>query len=260
VNNQKNSIQFDKQVNSVAHAIVKSNYLVAFTGAGISTESGISDFRGPNGVWTRRDKGLPPLPPKKPRSEIKPNVGHYALLTFQQRGLLKFLISQNTDNLHLASGFPPHLIAELHGNGTLMKCITCDSRFHKKDVGWNDSIHGKGYSTSAPTTNQPRCSKCNNRLISSIVNFNDPMPLKEMKETEQHTHQCDTMLVVGSSLVVTPAADFPKIAKLNGAKLIIINIGETPLDNMADIRIEEKTGIFLEAVEEKVLQLLKEGT
>ena len=254
MNNSETSKKFEKQVNDVGNAILNSKYLVAFTGAGISTESGISDFRGPNGVWTRRDKGLPPIRSTKKWSEIKPNPGHNALVTFQQRGLLKYLISQNTDNLHLTSGFPSNLLAELHGNGTLLKCLKCDERYHKNEVGWNDTIHGKGYRKNTPRTNQPPCPKCNDRLISSIVNFSDPMPEKEMKASEIHTTRCDTFLVIGSSLVVTPAADFPVIAKRNGARLIIINIGDTPLDSIADIRVEEKTGVFLAAVEKKVLE------
>ncbi len=259
MNGSKTINQFEKQVNDVADAILNSNYLVAFTGAGISTESGISDFRGPNGVWTRRDKGLPPLPLTNRWSEIKPNAGHNALVTFYREGFLKFLISQNTDNLHIASGIPANLLAELHGNGTLLKCLKCDARYHKKDVGWNDAIDGKGYRTSTPKSKQPLCPKCKDRLISSVVNFSDPMPIKEMRESETHTLRCDTMIVVGSSLVVTPAADFPKIAKSNGAKLIIINIGDTPLDSIADIRVEEKTGVFLSAVEKKVHEKLEGG-
>ena len=232
-------------VTRVAEAIASSEYLVGFTGAGISTESGLPDYRGPEGVWTLRDKGLKPKLPKKPISQIEPNPSHYAFVELYKMGLLKFLISQNVDNLHLKSGIPSELLAELHGNSSLMKCLDCDTRFEKQEIDWNDQIHGRGYRTEKPRMNQPKCPHCQGRVISSVINFNDPMPEKEMREAEKHSRLCDVMLAVGSTLSVVPAANFPIIAKSEGASLIIINMGKTELDSMADIRISAKSGEFL---------------
>ena len=116
-----------EKINQIAKWIANSKHLVAFTGAGISTESGVPDFRGPDGVWTRRDKGLPPPKMEKEWSEVTPNRGHLALVELQNIGLLKFLISQNVDGLHLMSGIKPEILAELHGNSKLMVCLSCES-------------------------------------------------------------------------------------------------------------------------------------
>ena len=241
-------------VEHVARIMANSNYLVGFTGAGVSTESGLPDYRGPEGVWTLRDKGLPPKRPTKPISEIEPNDGHHALVDLYELGILKYLISQNVDNLHLKSGIPSEILAELHGNHALAKCVDCDERFTKQEIGWEDQIHGKGYRTERPRPNQPKC-ECNGRIISSIVNFNDPMPEKEIIESENQSRKCDVMLVVGSSLSVYPAAELPVIAKRSGATLIIVNKGPTELDNLADVRIEAKSGEFLPLVVEQIRKL-----
>ncbi len=239
----------------IAEILVNSKYLVAFTGAGVSTESGLPDYRGPEGVWTLRDKGLKPKLPRKPISEIEPNSGHYAFVDLYELGILKYLISQNVDNLHLKSGIPLEIIAELHGNHALTKCLDCDARFTKQEIGWDDLIHGKGYRTEKPRSDQPKCPHCKSRIISSIVNFNDPMPEKEIIESDNQSRKCDVMLVVGSSLSVYPAAELPVIAKRSGAILIIINKGPTQLDNLADVRIEAKSGEFLPKVVEQIRQL-----
>lgn len=239
-------------VQKVADIIVKAKYLVAFTGAGISTESGLPDYRGPEGVWTLREKGLAPKLPRKPMHLIEPNPGHLAILDLYTLGFLKYLISQNVDNLHLKSGIPIEILAELHGNSSRMKCLTCDARFLKNEIGWEDSIHGHGYRTEKPQSNQPMCPHCEGRIISSVVNFSDPMPEKEMEESEKHSRMCDVMLVVGSSLSVFPAANFPIIAKKSDAILIIINMGETELDRLANIRIEAKSGEILPQIVNKI--------
>lgn len=238
----------NNDVQKVAEILANSKYLVAFTGAGISTESGLPDYRGPEGVWTLREKGLKPMLPRKPMHLVQPNPGHFAIVDLYKLGLLKYLISQNVDNLHLKSGIPSEILAELHGNSGKMKCLGCDTRFLKQEIGWDDHLHGKGYRTEKSRSNQPRCPYCECRIISSVVNFNDPMPEKEMQEAEKHTRKCDVMLAIGSTLSVVPAASFPVIAKRLGAFLIIINVGKTELDTMADVRIEAKSGEFLPLV------------
>lgn len=240
----------EKQAELVAQWIQESKYLVVFTGAGISTESGLADFRGKDGLWTRRDKGLPP-PKSKNFDEVEPNAAHKAIFKLQEMGIMKFLISQNVDNLHIRSGIRPEMIAELHGNYMIMKCIDCDVRFTREEIGWNREIHGRGARTEAPRNNQPKCPYCEGRIISSVVNFNDPMPIVETEDSKRHALMCDLMLVIGSSLSVFPAANYPKIAKTNGARLVIVNIDPTGLDHLADLKINEKAGIFMAAMMEK---------
>ena len=225
--------------------IKESEYLVVFTGAGISTESGLADFRGKNGLWTRRDKGLPP-PKSKHFDEVKPNSAHLALVDLQNQGKLKFLISQNVDNLHLKSGIKTELIAELHGNYKFVKCMECDLRFKREEVRWIREIHGRGSRKEPQQPNQPVCPKCQGRLVSSVVDFNDPMPEKEVELARYHSLQCDLMIVIGSSLSVYPAANYPKLARERGAKLVIINIDPTRLDYLADLNIRRKAGEFFE--------------
>ncbi|MBN1328416.1 MAG: Sir2 family NAD-dependent protein deacetylase [Candidatus Heimdallarchaeota archaeon] len=244
----------DEKISLIAQWIHGSKHFVAFTGAGISTASGIPDFRGPNGVWTRRDKGLPPPKMDKTWSEIKPNRGHYVLVELQEMNLLKCLITQNTDGLHLISGIKPSLLSELHGNGQFMECLNCDFRATYEESHWDKQLWGPGYRTSSIKANQPSCPKCNGRLISTVVNFGDPLPERDFNLAKIHTENSDIFLVIGSSLVVFPAADLPKCALKNGAKVIIINKGVTPLDNVVTLKIEED----IEEVFVKILTKIKE--
>jgi NAD-dependent SIR2 family protein deacetylase len=241
----------EKDVDDIVQIIKESKYLVAFTGAGISTESGLSDFRGKDGIWTRKEKGLPPKRGKH-FDEVEPNEGHQALVALQEMGILKFLISQNVDNLHLKSGIKPELLAELHGNYVFMKCIECDTRLKREEIGWDRDIHGRGFRTEEQLDHQPVCPKCEGRVISSVVNFNDPMPEKEMQISKEHIEKCDLVLVIGSSLTVFPAAGLPRKAQRNGSKLVIINIDSTPLDEKADIKLEVSAGEILTKVIEKL--------
>jgi mono-ADP-ribosyltransferase sirtuin 6 len=237
------SLSFDEKITYAADLIKNSNHLVLFTGAGISTESGLPDYRGPDGVWTRRDKGLPPKRLGVRWSDVDPNEGHKAIVELQNLGLLKFLISQNVDGLHLKSGIDSDKIAELHGNSTLMKCMECDKRFQKDEI-WNEKKWGKAYRTYKEVQGSPRCD-CGGRIISSVINFGDPMPEKEIDMSEYHSDNADVFLVIGSSLSVTPASHMPIRALKNNAKLIIINQMDTPMDNRAEIRFFESAGEVL---------------
>jgi NAD-dependent SIR2 family protein deacetylase len=244
--------ELNRQIEQAAEWIATSEYLVAFTGAGISTDSGLPDFRGPDGVWTRRDAGLPPPKWGKPASQVRPNASHLALVELERLGKLQFLISQNVDNLHLESGFPMERIAELHGNGKLMRCLSCDSRFSLTQVGWDRRVWGEGYRAQRPLKGQPRCPVCKGRIISSVVNFGDPLPAKELEAAFTHSAECDVFFAIGSSLVVSPANDMPRVALEGGARLILLNRGETPFDTLADLRIEAGIGQVLPAVAEQV--------
>lgn len=150
------SKDFDERVEGRAKLMFRARYMVLFTGAGISTESGLPDFRGPEGLWRRRDKGLPPPPGGVQRHLVPPNSGHLAIVELQTIGKLKFLISQNVDNLHLKSGMRPELLAELHGNITRLRCTNC----------------GRTYDRSSGL----RSCRCGGALISSTVDFGQPLP------------------------------------------------------------------------------------
>ncbi len=226
----------EERIEAFAKLLYKSRYPVFFTGAGISTESGLPDFRGPDGVWTRRDKGLAPRPMSKPWNSVEPNSGHLAIVELQKIGKLRFLISQNVDNLHLKSGIQPELLAELHGNITKLRCTRC----------------GKTIDQSAGKT----ICQCGGTLTSSVVNFGQPLPERDLYLSFEHSGKSDLFVVVGSSLVVTPAADMPREALRSGAKLVIINQGETPLDRYAHLRFSEKIGEVLPKVVQRVKILM----
>jgi NAD-dependent SIR2 family protein deacetylase len=242
----------DKYIETIAQWIIESNHIVAFTGAGISTDSGIPDFRGPDGVWTRRDAGLPPPTWRVSQGHIRPNPSHLALVELQEIGRLQFLITQNTDNLHRESGIEPEILAELHGNGKLVRCLECDRQFTRQEVGWDANRFGPGYRTQKPVAGQPNCPNCGGRLISSVVNFEDPMPEKELNTASWHAQICDLMLVLGSSLMVNPAASLVGLAIEEGARVVLINQGETPYDDFVALRITTGIGDVLHPAVELV--------
>jgi NAD-dependent SIR2 family protein deacetylase len=225
-----------KRIQTLAHWLYESRYPVVFTGAGISTESGLPDFRGPDGLWTRRDKGLPPKPSRVSWEDVEPNKGHLAIMELQKLGKMKFLISQNIDNLHLKSGIKPELLAELHGNIRKLRCTGCDRVFD-------------------PITDQNGCD-CGKELVSSVVDFGQPLPERDLMLSFEHSRNCDLFIVVGSSLVVTPAADMPREALRAGAGLVIINQGETPMDPHTDLRFHEAIGEILPRVIKRLKRLM----
>lgn len=246
----------DEEIATAAKWIATLEKIVVFTGAGISTESGLSDFRGPNGVWTRQDKGLPPLQSKTPWHLAEPNAAHFSIVELQEMGKLDFVISQNSDNFHLRSGIQPDKIAELHGNVTLLRCLACEEQVTYSQVDWDKKIWGIGFRASPAQDHQPQCPNCGGRLIASTVNFGEPLPEKELQLAKEHSMTCDVFFVIGSSLVVTPASELPELALKNGAKLILLNLGETPFDDRAHLRVWRKAGEFVPAVVKRVKELI----
>lgn len=227
----------DKRIDTLAKLMYLSRYLVVFTGAGISTESGLRDFRGPDGLWTRRDKGL--STPKQDFTMAEPNTGHHAITELQNLGKMEFLISQNVDNLHLKAGIKPELLAELHGNMTKVRCQQCDFKM--------DRVEGES-----------ECPLCRGKLVPSVVNFGQSLPEKDLRESYEHSRMSDLFIVVGSSLVVYPAADMPRVALQVGAKLIIINQGETPYDDETHLRFSEAISEVLPPAIERLKVLMAE--
>ena len=228
-------VDLDTRINTLADWMFGAKNLVVFTGAGISTESGLPDFRGPDGIWTRQERGLPL--PRRDFSSVEPNAGHMAIVELQKLGKLSFLISQNIDNLHLRSGITPDLLAELHGNVTKLRCKRCQAEVD----------------ASAGLDTCP----CGGRLVSSVVDFGQTLPRKALADSYWHSQHCDLFIVVGSSLVVYPAADMPREAVQSGARLVIINEGETPLDSLAHLRFDERIGEVLAPAVARLKELLK---
>jgi NAD-dependent protein deacetylase/lipoamidase len=225
-----------KRIQILAQWLYESRYTVIFTGAGISTESGLPDFRGPDGVWTRRDKGMSTKPMSKPWDSVEPNKGHMAIVELQKLGKLKFLISQNVDNLHLKSGIEVELLAELHGNMTKLRCTRC----------------GK---TVDRSSGQTVC-RCGGEFNSSVVDFGQSLPVKDLSLSFEHSRNCDLFIVAGSSLVVTPAANMPEEALRASSKLVIINQGETPFDAHAHLRFNEGIGEVLPKAVKRLKRLM----
>ncbi len=231
--------------------IDQSQQLVAFTGAGISTECGIPDFRSPGGVWSRfkpldfqtfmsspqaRREGLSRfLQIRREVGNVSPGRGHRALAALIASGKASHIITQNIDGLHQASGVSPDRVIELHGNGTYAKCLDCGQR-HELDWVEDELERNPG---------APACIRCNGIVKTATISFGQPMPEDEMMRATAACLDCDLLLAIGSSLVVYPAAGLPLIAKQNGARLVILNGEATPLDDRADLVVNDDIGDVL---------------
>jgi NAD-dependent deacetylase len=221
---------------------------VMFTGAGISTESGIPDFRSPGGIWTkmmpidfdeyvasaetRRESWRRRFEMEGTWRAVKPNAGHHAVAELVRRGVVSHVITQNIDNLHQESGVPADRVIELHGNTRYAKCLDCGERLEIADIRAHFEAHG----------DPPDCLKCGGIVKTATISFGQAMPEKEMEFAKRATLACDLMLVLGSSLVVYPAAGFPLLAKRNGARLVILNREETEQDVYADLVLHSEIG------------------
>ncbi|MEH6527767.1 MAG: Sir2 family NAD-dependent protein deacetylase [Sneathiella sp.] len=241
-------------LNELAKLIENSKRIVAFTGAGISTESGIPDFRSPGGLWeknkpidfseflsseeARRESWRRKFAMDPVLSKAKPNAGHFALSSLYHIGKMKTVITQNIDGLHQASGISDSDIVEVHGNTTYAKCLDCHDRVTLKTVR-EKFEHNEQL---------PECRICGGIIKTATISFGQAMPIEEMRRAEVAAISADLFFVIGSSLVVYPAADIPLIAKQNGATLVILNREPTPLDDYADLVLRREIGETLEAV------------
>ncbi len=238
---------------ALADILRGSRRVVVFTGAGISTESGIPDFRSPGGIWTRmmpvrfqdylsdpearRTSWQLRFEMEETWNAVKPNAGHRAVAELVAQGKVSHVITQNIDALHQASGVPDGQVIELHGNTTYAKCLDCSGRMEIADIRGHFDIHGDA----------PDCSVCGGIVKTATISFGQPMPEDEMLRAEAATLACDLMLVLGSSLAVFPAAGFPLMAKRNGARLATLNREETPQDRYADLTIHGEIGPIMQA-------------
>jgi NAD-dependent deacetylase len=233
---------------------------VVFTGAGISTESGIPDFRSPGGIWTqmapiefqdfvsssamRKEAWRRRFAMEAEFANSKPNAGHVAIAALVGRGTVGHVITQNIDNLHQLSGVPSERVIELHGNTRYAKCLECGMRAELEPIRAHFDVHGEA----------PDCPECGGLLKTATISFGQAMPESEMERAERATRACDLFVVLGSSLVVYPAAGFPLLAKRGGARLVIINREPTDQDYFADLVLHTEIGPTLQAA----MNLLKE--
>ncbi|HDY83242.1 MAG: NAD-dependent deacetylase [Gammaproteobacteria bacterium] len=236
------------KINQFRELLAESRRAVVFTGAGMSTESGIPDFRGPGGLWTRikpidfqefigsdevrqrswaqwfeHGKGL---------REARPNAGHLAIASLVNNGKVSAVITQNVDNLHQESGVPAGQVIELHGNATYAKCLDCGKTMEM------DCLEQEYRDTNRVGP----CSNCGGIVKSATISFGQMMPVEPMRRAKEETLACDLFIVLGSSLTVYPAAGFPGLAYDNGAKLIIVNQQVTDMDAVADLVLQAGIG------------------
>jgi NAD-dependent deacetylase len=239
----------DAKIDQVAQMISSAKRVVVFTGAGVSTESGIPDFRSPGGLWTKYDpddftidKFLGSSATRKKMwqglregglmENAKPNPAHYAIVELEKMRKLSALVTQNVDNLHQKAGSNPALIRELHGNMQMLVCLDCHAHYPIDYI----------KKTSPSDDYVPMCEYCRGILKPDVIFFGEALPHETLTQATRDAEKCDLMIVIGSSLVVYPAAYIPIYAKQAGASLVIINIGPTEQDHDADVLINASAG------------------
>lgn len=248
----------DHLIDKAATLICKASRVVVFTGAGISTESGIPDFRSPGGIWSKLDPDdftiQKFLHSRKTREmqwrllaeggllkEAEPNPAHYAIAELERMGKLSCVITQNIDNLHQKAGNSPQKVFELHGNMRWVKCLGCNVRFPIEEV-----------LKRVVTEAVPDCTLCHGILKPDAVFFGEPLPQAVLNAAISYSRSCDLFVMIGSTLVVYPAAYMPMYAVESGAKLIIINLTSTPMDSYASVVIRAKAGEVMPKIVEAV--------
>ena len=239
---------------ALAQALNEARSIVIFTGAGISTESGVPDFRSPGGVWSkmkpiyfqefvgdegrRREAWGRVFSGAAKWTGAKPNDGHTAVARLVREGRASAVITQNVDNLHQESGIPDSQVIELHGNAHYARCLVCGLRHEFEE--FRESFTERG--------EIPVCRACGGLVKSATISFGQAMPEAPMQRAEAATLDCDLFLVLGSSLLVYPAAGFPLLAKRNGARLAIVNREPTDQDGYADIVLHDEIGPVMREV------------
>ncbi len=232
----------------LAALVEASSRMVVFTGAGISTESGVPDFRSPGGVWSRmkpiefqdyiaseearRESWRRRFSGEQRLTGAEPNQGHHAIARLVETGKVSAVITQNIDNLHQLSGVPDDKVIELHGNAGYATCLSCGRRYELADLEREFNDSGR----------VGACRHCGGIIKTATVSFGQSMPETEMQRAEYESLACDLFLSIGSSLQVYPAAGFPELAKRNGARLAIVNREETPFDSIADLALHREIG------------------
>jgi NAD+-dependent protein deacetylase sirtuin 6 len=225
-----------KDAKELASLLKSSKHALIFTGAGISTSAGIADFRGPEGVWTLRAQGKRAI---SKRHVKMPTKAHMAFKKLIDEGLVKHLISQNTDALHVKSGIPFDKISELHGNTNMEFCKTCGRKFYRN--------YRTRTATQVHNHETGRKCECGGKLYDTIINFGENLPDDALESATKASRICDCSIIIGTSLRVTPACEFPFKNKSN-RNIAIINLQKTPYDNEARIVCHAKADYFMELV------------
>lgn len=254
---EKTEVATDEQLAAAAAVVLKASYPIALTGAGMSVESGIPPFRGPGGLWTKY--GEPPMndfqvfmdDPKRgwekrlqrtddelfaPLREAKPNSGHYALARLEEMSVLKFVITQNVDDLHRQAG--QKAVAEIHGNWKLIRCLDCVARFRWDEVGLE--------------VLPPRCPKCDGILKADTVSFGEPIPVDVLMRCQQESARADLVIVAGTSATVYPAAGFALEVKDRGGVLVEVNLYESEITRLCDVSLRGGSAIVLSRLVEAI--------
>lgn len=254
--------------------VAASSYIVALVGAGMSAESGIPTYRGPGGLWTRigepdprsfenfasdpkgwwermLDRDKHPEPPDRAHfreaiERAEPNPGHHALVHLERMGKMKYIITQNVDNLHRVAG--SRHVAEIHGNRTLLRCVRCHYRTPRVEFDID------------PNDLPPRCPQCGGVIKGDGVMFGEPIPPDVLSVCFQESDRCDCMLVLGTSGTVYPAAGFPTQALRHGARLIEVNVDPTPLSDIAHVSLRGPSGEYLPTLVSRVRELTAQRT
>ncbi|NWF92658.1 MAG: NAD-dependent protein deacylase [Syntrophaceae bacterium] len=254
----------EEKIKQVAQWIVQAKRTVVFSGAGLSTESGIPDFRSPGGVWDRynpedfyfqnflaseasREKYWQMATEMyEPMKKAQPNPAHLAIAEMERLGKLDCVITQNIDGLHLKAGNSEEKVIQLHGTAMSVSCLNCRKRYDREEI--QDRIR-KGVKV-------PYCDDCGGPLKPATISFGQSMPERETEEAYHRSSSSDLFMVIGSSLVVQPAASMPLVAKRNGARLVIINRDPTPYDHMADLVLHGQAGPIMASILEEVKKAL----
>ena len=247
-------VTLDPALNEFRSLLEGAQRAVVFTGAGISTESGIPDFRSPGGLWTkyqpidfsdflaseemRAESWRRKFATERTINEAFPNAGHKAIAKLVREKKVSSVITQNVDGLHQTSGVPDEQVIELHGNTTYASCLDCKTRYDLAPI--REAF--MAYATL------PTCTKCKGVVKTATISFGQSMPPEEMRRAQSETKACDLFIAIGSSLVVYPAAGFPVYAKESGAALVIVNREPTDLDDLADLNLHREIGQTLSAV------------
>jgi NAD-dependent deacetylase len=239
-----------EQIEKVVEWVITAKKVVVFSGAGLSTESGIPDFRSPGGVWDRynpedfyfqnflaseasREKYWQMASEMyEPMKKAQPNLAHLAIAEMEKLGKLDCVITQNIDGLHVKAGNSETKVIQLHGTAIYVSCLNCGKRYERDEI--QERLRNG--------IKAPYCDDCHGPLKPATISFGQPMPERETEEAYHRSSLCDLFIVIGSSLVVQPAASMPLVAKRNGANLVIINRDPTPYDDLADIVIHDQAG------------------
>jgi NAD-dependent protein deacetylase/lipoamidase len=250
----------EDELDRIAGWLGNARYVTVLTGAGISTDSGIPDFRGPDGVWTKNPDAEktatlqyylsdPDIRRRAWQNRLgsgmwsaEPNAAHRALVDLERIDRLHALITQNVDGLHHAAGQSDEIVVEIHGNAREVKCVTC---------GWRGPMHDTLERVRGGEAD-PECTVCGGILKSATISFGEDLVAEDLLQSQIAAGRADVFLAVGTSLVVYPAAGLPEIALRNGGRLVVMNAEETPYDPVAHAVVRDPLGTVLPALVDRV--------